>query len=702
MPFSILVQAAQQGILPKNIITKDYPKCPSCLYGKSTRHAWRTKTPHRMIAPLVTKPGNVISVDQTESSTPGFLGQNTGRLTQKCYKIATIFVDQASKLGYVYVQQSTNAASTIQAKKVFEAYARALDIEIKHYHADNGVFNSQEFLANVKQSQQTISFCGVGAHHQSGVADHRVRELTEMACTQLLHAMHNNPKAVNVHLWPYALCHASYLFNYFPRHGKTKSPLKIFSSSCVHPNLQHLHPFGCPVYVLASQLQNHQKLPRWNSRTRVRVYLGHSPYHATSMGLILSLDTGLISPQFHCTYNDLFHTPKLDNHATSKWQELVGFDPDNPEAFEDPTDTYSPDEKFFGDFAPPEPDEQTPEGVSGSEGEHVSFLPSQELVPPMAPPLIDKLPTPEEATALLPDPDPDPPNFKLQQSEDQQDFIQPPQPPLAPDPPNPEGLRQSRQIRTAPKEYIPQFGGKAYKTTSFLSKIIDTAYAFMVEVTHAYAYAATQADPDTMTLKQAMQEPDADKFLEAMIKEIDDHVQYKHWHLVTDEQMQASGHTGKPIMGVWSMKHKRNPVREIVKYKAHFCTHGGQTKEGVHYTNTFAPVITWTTIHFLLILSLVHNWHTRQINFVLAYPQAKVSHDLYMLVPDKFKVQNGKLQMDLAAPPPWQQKYKMKLLQNLYGLKDAGATWFNHLKKGLLDRGFMQSQVNPCLSTKRT
>ena len=154
-------------------------------------------------------------------------------------------------------------------------------------------------------------------------------------------------------------------------------------------------------------------------------------------------------------------------------------------------------------------------------------------------------------------------------------------------------------------------------------------------------------------------------------------------------------------MGVWLMKCKRNPVGEIVKYKARFCAHGGQTKEGVHYTNTFAPVITWTMIHFLLILSLVHNWHTRQIDFVLAYPQAKVSHDLYMLVPDKFKVQNGKLQMDQAAPPPWQQKYKMKLLQNLYGLKDAGATWFNHLKKGLLDRGFMQSQVDPCLFYKK-
>ena len=281
-----------------------------------------------------------------------------------------------------------------------------------------------------------------------------------------------------------ALCSSSRKLSLqsFPSlHGKTKSPLQIFSSSRVRPNLQHLHPFGCPVYVLASQLQNHQKLPRWNSRTHVRVYLGHSPCHATSVGLILSLDTSLISPQFHSTYDDLFHMSKHDNNATSKWQQLVqASTPTIPKLFEDPTDTCSPDKKFFADFAPPELDEPTTEGVLESEGEHAPFLPSQELVPPMAPPLIDELPTPKEATAPLPDPDPDPPNFKSQQSEDQQDFIQPPQPPLAPDPPNPEGLRQSGRIRTAPKEYVPQFGGKAYETTSFLSEIIDTAYAFAV------------------------------------------------------------------------------------------------------------------------------------------------------------------------------------------------------------------------------
>ena len=41
-----------------------------------------------------------------------------------------------------------------------------------------------------------------------------------------------------------------------------------------------------------------------------------------------------------------------------------------------------------------------------------------------------------------------------------------------------------------------------------------------------------------------------------------------------------------------------------------------------------------------------------------------------------------------------------KLLKNLYGLKDAGKTWFDFLNKGLLERGWKQSEIDSCLFTK--
>ena len=106
----------------------------------------------------------------------------------------------------------------------------------------------------------------------------------------------------------------------------------------------------------------------------------------------------------------------------------------------------------------------------------------------------------------------------------------------------------------------------------------------------------------------------------------------------------------------------------------------------------------WTTIRFLLTLSLINNWHTRQVDFVLAYPQAKVSHDAYMLPPEKFEYKDDKLQLNHEAMPPWKQRHRLKLLQNLYGLKDAGATWYKHLRDNLTKNvGFTQSLVDPCL-----
>ncbi len=47
---------------------------------------------------LLTRNDEVVSVDQLESSIPGFIGQMTGKLTNKRAVASTIFVDHASDL----------------------------------------------------------------------------------------------------------------------------------------------------------------------------------------------------------------------------------------------------------------------------------------------------------------------------------------------------------------------------------------------------------------------------------------------------------------------------------------------------------------------------------------------------------------------------------------------------------------------------
>ena len=68
-----------------------------------------------------------------------------------------------------------------------------------------------------------------------------------------------------------------------------------------------------------------------------------------------------------------------------------------------------------------------------------------------------------------------------------------------------------------------------------------------------------------------------------------------------------------------------------------------------------------------------------------------------MQIPAHFEVVDGKLVRNKKAPKPHHQDHALLLLQNLYGLEDAGRTWYQYLHSGLLKMGFKQSQVDPCL-----
>ena len=68
---------AKYGILPKRLATCRVPMCTTCMFGKATKKPWRTKAPQNRDQPshTITKPGDCVSVDQLESSTPGLIGQ---------------------------------------------------------------------------------------------------------------------------------------------------------------------------------------------------------------------------------------------------------------------------------------------------------------------------------------------------------------------------------------------------------------------------------------------------------------------------------------------------------------------------------------------------------------------------------------------------------------------------------------------------
>jgi hypothetical protein len=75
----------------------------------------------------------------------------------------------------------------------------------------------------------------------------------------------------------------------------------------------------------------------------------------------------------------------------------------------------------------------------------------------------------------------------------------------------------------------------------------------------------------------------------------------------------------------------------------------------------------------------------------MAFTQADVERDLYMELPKKFSVPGTKI------THADKDKYVFKLVKNLYGQKQAGKVWYDHLKDKLTKLGFIQSRFDQCV-----
>jgi transposase InsO family protein len=84
-------------------------------------------------------------------------------------------VDHASNYIFHRAQFSTTANETLTSKLALEQHANEHSISIKKYHTNNGVFALQAFRTACASQNQQLSFSGVGAHHQNGIAERNIK-----------------------------------------------------------------------------------------------------------------------------------------------------------------------------------------------------------------------------------------------------------------------------------------------------------------------------------------------------------------------------------------------------------------------------------------------------------------------------------------------------------------------------------------------
>jgi hypothetical protein len=106
-------------------------------------------------------------------------------------------------------------------------------------------------------------------------------------------------------------------------------------------------------------------------------------------------------------------------------------------------------------------------------------------------------------------------------------------------------------------------------------------------------------------------------------------------------------------------------------------------REGIDFTNTFAPVATMTSVPIIFAVAAAEGLVVEQTDVDKAYLHGDLEEDIYMKVPEGMRTGH-----DGNA---------LKLKKALYGLKQAGCAWNTHFRASLLATGYKQCISDPCM-----
>lgn len=212
-----------------------------------------------------------------------------------------------------------------------------------------------------------------------------------------------------------------------------------------------------------------------------------------------------------------------------------------------------------------------------------------------------------------------------------------------------------------------------------------------VHCTDPRAYAAKHKvhDPDMPSYTEALTGKHSEEYIAAMKKEIGQLIKQRTWTPMfrKDVPPTKAGDRRPILKGTWAFKLKRLPDGTPSKFKARYCVRGDLQKEGVDYFETYASVVQQSTVRLILTLILAKGWITKQVDYTNAFAQAALMEEVYIEAPRGFARSDGK---DV-----------LKLNNSLYGLKQAPKTFYEKLRDGLLEQGFVQSIIDPCLFMKQ-
>lgn len=124
----------------------------------------------------------------------------------------------------------------------------------------------------------------------------------------------------------------------------------------------------------------------------------------------------------------------------------------------------------------------------------------------------------------------------------------------------------------------------------------------------AEALVAAQDIGEPRTLREAMSSPDRLRWKEAIDSEYESLMRNETWNLMP---LPLGRRT---VSNKWLFKRKLNPDGSTARFKARLVVRGFTQEEGLDYTETFSPVVRFSSVHTLLAIAAREGYLTSTPN----------------------------------------------------------------------------------------
>jgi len=205
------------------------------------------------------------------------------------------------------------------------------------------------------------------------------------------------------------------------------------------------------------------------------------------------------------------------------------------------------------------------------------------------------------------------------------------------------------------------------------------------------ALAAKVYDELNPSWEMAMNGPHREGYIKACEAEIKTLTDMQVWEEVEREPWM------RVIPSIWAFRQKLFPDGLMRKLKARLAAGGHKQEKNVDYWDTYAPVVNWTTVRLMLILTAQLGLASRQVDYTAAFVHAEIARPpgFEKMTPDEQKRSGTYMEMPRGFAKPGRV---YRLNKALYGLCDSSRQWWLHLKSNLERAGFEQKiDVDACL-----